>query len=342
MHDSHGARLLLVDDNKVNRLLLARTLELAGHRVSAAENGRVALAMLRKDGYDLLLLDIEMPEMDGFQVLEQVRGDLALRDVPVIVTSSLEGLANVVRCIELGAEDYLTKPVNPVLLKARIGASLEKKRLRDQQKELVRRFAAPEVAQDLQQSGFALGGKRVRASVLFADIRGFTPIAEAQPPEETIDLLNTYYTLMFDAVAGHGGIVSHIAGDGLMAIFGTPVPLGNHADAAVRAALEMIEMIDLFNVEQRSAGKPEIRIGVGIASGEMVAGYTGTNERATYTCIGDVVNLAARLEQHTKAAQRAILMDAATREALPSPLVPDLLGAVTLRGKTQPVDVFAL
>src|SRR5690242_7986607 len=150
--------------------------------------------MLRKDAYDLLLLDIEMPEMDGFQVLEQVRGDLALRDVPVIVTSSLEGLDNVVRCIELGAEDYLTKPVNPVLLKARIGASLEKKRLRDQQKELVRRFAAPEVAQDLQQSGFALGGKRVRASVLFADIRNFTAQVESQPPEETIELLNTWYT----------------------------------------------------------------------------------------------------------------------------------------------------
>ena len=342
MNDLHAARLLLVDDNKVTRLLLARTLELAGHQVAAAENGRVALAMLRKDAYDLLLLDIEMPEMDGFQVLEQVRGDLQLRDVPVIVTSSLEGLDNVVRCIELGAEDYLTKPVNAVLLKARIAASLEKKRLRDQQKELVRRFAAPEVAQDLQRSGFALGGKRVRASVLFADIRGFTPIAEAQPPEETIDLLNTYYTLMFDAVAGHGGIVSHIAGDGLMAIFGAPVPLGNHADAAVRAALEMIEMIDLFNVEQRSVGKPEIRIGVGVASGEMVAGYTGTNERATYTCIGDVVNLAARLEQHTKEAKRTILMDAATRDTLPSSLAPDPLGAVTLRGKTQPVDVFAL
>jgi class 3 adenylate cyclase len=340
--DGHGGRLLLVDDNKVNRLLLARTLELAGHRVASAENGRVALEMLRRDGYDLLLLDIEMPEMDGFQVLEQVRGDLALRDVPVIVTSSLEGLDSVVRCIELGAEDYLTKPVNPVLLKARIGASLEKKRLRDQQKEFVRRFAAPEVAQDLQQSGFALGGKRVHASVLFADIRGFTPLAEAQAPEETIELLNTYYTLMFDAVASHGGIVSHIAGDGLMAIFGAPVELANPADAAVRSALEMIEMIELFNVEQTSAGKPEIRIGVGIASGEMVAGYTGTNERATYTCIGDVVNLASRLEQHTKAAKRAILVDATTRRALSSSLSPEALGAVALRGKTQSVEVFAL
>jgi class 3 adenylate cyclase len=336
-----GARLLVVDDNKVNRLLLTRSLELLGHRVAVAENGRAALEAMRREPFDLVLLDIEMPEMDGFQVLDQIRGDLALRDVPVIVTSSLEGLENVVRCIELGAEDYLTKPVNGVLLKARIGASLEKKRLRDQQKELVRRFATPEVAQDLQRSGFALGGKRIHASVLFADIRGFTPLAEAQPPEETIELLNTWYTLMFDAIGSHGGIVSQIAGDGLMAIFGAPVALDNHCESAVAAAREMVDLIELFNAEQASARKPAIRIGVGIASGEMIAGYTGTSERATYTCIGDVVNLAARLEQHTKEAKRTILIDAATRRALPATFSADALGATTLRGKTQAVDVFA-
>jgi adenylate cyclase len=340
--DAHGGRLLVVDDNKVNRLLLARNLELAGYRVAAAENGRVALTMLRNEPFDLLLLDIEMPEMDGFQVLDQVRADLALRDVPVVVTSSLEGLDNVVRCIELGAEDYLTKPVNPVLLRARIGASLEKKRLRDQQKALVRRFAAPEVAQDLQQGGFALGGKRVRASVMFSDIRGFTPIAEAQPPEETIELLNTYYTLMFDAIASHGGIVSQIAGDGLMAIFGAPVALANHGAAAVSAAVEMIEMMELFSAEQAQAGKPPIRIGIGISTGEMIAGYTGTNARATYTCIGDIVNLAARLEAHTKDAQRSILIDDATRAMLDAAIEVEPLGPVTVRGKTQAVDVFAL
>src|SRR5690242_93074 len=298
--------------------------------------------MLRNEPFDLLLLDIEMPEMDGFQVLDQVRGDLALRDVPVVVTSSLEGLDNVVRCIELGAEDYLTKPVNPVLLRARIGASLEKKRLRDQQKALVRRFAAPEVAHDLQQGGFALGGKRIRASVMFSDIRGFTTLAESQPPEETIELLNTYYTLMFDAIAGHGGIVSHMAGDGLMAIFGAPLPLPDHCDAAVRAAIEMIEMMGLFNIERRNAGKPEIRIGIGIASGEMVAGYTGTNDRATYTCIGDTVNLASRLEAHTKVAGRVILIDAATRAALRGNLEVDALGPITFRGKAQPSEVFSV
>jgi len=337
-----GARLLVVDDNKVNRLLLARNIELMGHRAVAAENGRVALEMLRREAFDLLLLDIEMPEMDGFQVLEQLAHDLHLRDLPVIVTSSLEGLDNVVRCIELGAEDYLTKPVNPALLKARIGASLEKKRLRDQQKELVRRFAAPEVAQDLQQSGFALGGKRRNGTVMFCDIRDFTPLVESQPPEDTIELINTYCPLMFNAISGQGGIVSHMAGDGLMAVFGAPLPLPDHCDAAVRAALDMIEMIDLFNVEQASAGKPQIRIGIGIASGEMVAGYTGTNERATYTCIGDTVNVASRLETHTKEAKRTILIDAATRDGLRAKVEVEALGPVTIRGKVQPVEVFAV
>ena len=337
-----GARLLIVDDNKVNRLLLARNLELQGHAVAAAENGRVALEMLRRERFDLLLLDMEMPEMNGFEVLEALTGDLQLRDLPVIVTSSLEGMENVVRCIELGAEDYLPKPVNPILLKARIRASLEKKRLRDQQKELVRRFATPEVAQDLQESGFALGGKRVRGTVMFADIRGFTTLAESQPPEETIELLNTYYTLMFDAISGHGGIVSQIAGDGLMAIFGAPLPLADHEDAAARTALDMIEMIDLFNVDQAAAGKAPIRIGIGIATGDMVAGYTGTQARATYTCIGDTVNLAARLEAHTKEAKRAILVDGATRAALLGDIAVDALGLVTIRGKVQQVDVFAV
>ena len=340
--DAGRARLLVVDDNKVNRLLLTRNLELQGHQVATAENGRVALDMLRAEPFDLLLLDIEMPEMNGFQVLEQMSRDLQLREVPVIVTSSLEGLDNVVRCIELGAEDYLTKPVNPILLKARIGASLEKKRLRDRQKELVRRFATPEVAQDLQQSGFALGGKRVDASVMFCDMRYFTPLVDAQSPEDTIELLNAYYTLMFDAISRHGGIVNLIIGDGLMAIFGAPVPLPSHSDRAVRAALEMCEMLELFNIERTAAQKPAIRIGIGIASGEMVAGYTGTNERATYTCIGDTVILAARLEAHTKMAGHPVLIDAATREALRNDIRVEALGAVPIRGKTQSVETFAV
>jgi len=339
----HGAaRLLVVDDNKVNRLLLTRSLELQGHSVASAENGRVALEMLRRESFDAVLLDMEMPEMDGFQVLEVLVADLHLRDLPVIVTSSLEGIENVVRCIELGAEDYLPKPVNPVLLKARLGASLEKKRLRDQQKEWMRRFATREVAQDLQESGFALGGKRIEATVMFSDIRGFTALSETQTPEETIELLNTYYTLMFDAISSHGGIVTLMAADGLMAIFGAPVPQSDPCDSAVRTALEMLETIDLFNLDRDAAGKPQIKIGIGIASGDMVVGYAGTNERAAYTCIGDTVNLAARLESHTKVALRPVLIDRATHEAVADQFATESLGPVQIRGKKKPVDVYAV
>ena len=337
-----GARMLVVDDNKVNRLLLARSLELQGNRVALAENGRVALDMLRRESYDLLLLDIEMPEMNGLQVLEQLKTDLQLRDLPVIVTSAIEGLDSVVRCIELGAEDYLHKPVNPVLLRARIGASLEKKRLRDQQKELVRRFATPEVAQDLDASGFALGGHRVQATAMFSDIRGFTSMAEELSPEETIELLNTYYTLMFDAISGQGGVVNQMVGDGLMAIFGAPLPLADPCGAAARAALDMMEMIALFNREPDRAGKPVIAIGIGIASGDVIAGYTGTQNRATYTCVGDAVNLAARLEAHTKTAGFSILIDEATRSALGERCEVQGLGAVSIKGKAAAVTVFSL
>jgi adenylate cyclase len=338
----HGARLLVADDNKVNRLLMARNLALQGHQVESAENGRIALDMLRRGGYDLLLLDIEMPDMDGFQVMEQLAADPALRDVPVIVTSSLEGIDHVVRCIELGADDYLHKPVNPVLLKARIDSSLEKKRLRDQQKALVERFATSAVAEDLARSGFALGGKRVQATVMFCDIRGFTALVESQPPEETIELLNTWYTLMFEAISAQGGVVNQIIGDGLMAIFGAPLPLAEPALAAARAALDMTEMVELLNAERAALGKPALAIGVGLASGRVIAGYTGTQERATYTCVGDTVNLAARLEAHTKSAGRAILMDAATQAGLAGRLTTEALGEVQLKGKSAPVPTFAL
>ena len=185
-------RLRVVDDNRVNRLLLGRALEQLGHTVTFAENGREALDTLRKARVDLVLLDIEMPEMDGYQVLEALGADTQLRDIPVVMMSSLEEVDSVARCIEMGAEDYLFKPVNPILLKARVGASLEKKRLRDQQRELFRKFATAEVAEELMTSGLTLGGKDVEASVMFSDIRAFTSLTESRSLADTIELLYRY------------------------------------------------------------------------------------------------------------------------------------------------------
>jgi adenylate cyclase len=334
--------LLVVDDNRVNRLLLGRALEQLGHAVTFAENGREALAVLRQRPVDLLLLDIEMPELDGYQVLEALAADPRLRDLPVVMMSSVEEVDSVARCIEMGAEDYLFKPVNPVLLRARIGASLEKKRLRDQQRELFRKFATAEVAEELLTAGVATGGKHVEASVMFSDIRSFTRIAETLSPADTIELLNSYYTLMFDAIGGHGGIVNQMLGDGLMAIFGAPLPRPDHREAAVRAALEMLELVDGFDQEQALRGGVEIRIGIGIASGPVIAGLTGTERRVTYTCVGDTVNLAAHLEAHTKVVGRPILIDERTRGGLPADIATEPQEPAQFKGRSQPVRVYAV
>ena len=334
--------ILIADDNRVNQLMFGRGLEGEGHTVAFAEHGAEALELLRGQRFDLMLLDVLMPELDGYGVLEELQHDPGLRDIPVIVTSALDELESVVRCIEMGAEDYLTKPVNPVLLNARINASLEKKRLRDQQRELIGKFATKEVADDLLTSGFSLGGKFVDASAMFCDIRSFTTIAEGRGPAEIIELLNDYYTLMMDAISGEGGIVNQMVGDGLMAIFGAPVRREDHRQAAVRAARQMIDLIRLFNEEQAARDRVQIQIGIGIASGRVIAGYTGTLHRATYTCVGDTVNVAARLESHTKVVNRPILIDDETRRGLGGGIALEPQGEVLMKGKTQPISVHAV
>ncbi|MBL8100979.1 MAG: response regulator [Anaerolineales bacterium] len=339
---SEPAHLLVVDDNKINRMLLSRSLELQGHLVETAENGREGLEKLRSGTFDLVLLDIEMPEMDGFEVLEACLNDVELRQLPIIMTSAMDELDAVVKCVELGAEDYLTKPINPVLLRARINASLEKKRLRDEQRKLFRTFATKEVAEELLRTGFSLGGKQVNASVLFADIRSFTTIAESQEPAESIELLNEYFSLMFDAITNNGGTVNQLVGDGLMAVFGAPIFFDSHREKAVRAALEMLEQLKVFNQGRSHQGKSQIRIGIGIASGTMVAGYTGTQSRAIYTCIGDTVNLAFRIEEYTKEALHPLLIDNYTRQGLPENIAVEELGKVFFKGKNHAIKIFAV
>ena len=334
--------ILIVDDNRVNSLLLSRGLEQQGHTVVFAKHGREALDLLRGRHFDLMLLDVLMPELDGYQVLAELKLDPHLRDLPVLMTSSLDELDSVVKCIEMGAEDYLNKPINPVLLNARITASLEKKRLRDQQRELIGKFATREVAEDLLTSGFSLGGKHIDASAVFCDIRSFTSIVEAREPAETIELLNDYYTLMMDAIGGEGGIVNQMVGDGLMAIFGAPLPRDDHRQGAVLAARQMVDLIRLFNEDQAARGKLQIQIGIGIASGPVVAGYTGTNDRATYTCVGDTVNVAARLESHTKVVNRSILIDEHTRRGLDDEIAVEAQGELLLKGKAEPIKVYAV
>ena len=340
---NESAHLLVVDDNRMSRLLIARSLEQQGHRVAFADSGRRAMALLQIQRYDLILLDVDMPEMDGIQVLSRLIADAELRNMPIIMIANAEDITSVVKCIESGADDYIYRPINSVLLNARVNSTLEKKHLRDRQKELISKFATEEVADDVLSTGFSIGGKLVNATAMFSDIRSFTTITESQSPAETIDLLSDYYALMMDAIKNEHGVVNQMVGDGLMAIFGAPIPRDDHAERAVRAAIQMVNLIGQYNQEQRTTLKRmPLRIGIGIASGQVIAGYTGTQRRATYTCVGDTVNLAARLESHTKVVGKPILIDESTKQELSDRIQLEDVGTVELKGKAQPAHVYTV
>src|SRR5262245_45892776 len=302
------------------------------YNILTASNGREALEKVTNEPPDLILLDIMMPIMDGFAVLDELKADPLLRHIPVIVISAMNDLESVIKGIKQGAEDYLPKPFEPTLLHARISASLEKKSLRDQQRKLLHTFASEEVATELMSSGFSLGGKSMDATIMFTDIRSFTTYTETYGAAEVVELLNDYFASIFEPISRHKGVVNQIIGDGLMALFGTVSQNGNHREQAVRAALGMLEVLDGFNQKRASVNKERIKIGIGIASGTVMAGYAGTQHRATYTCVGDTVNLAARIEGHTKVAGKSILIDSFTYKGLPDAFQIEPLGPVVFKG----------
>jgi DNA-binding response OmpR family regulator len=312
-------RLLVVDDNKVNRLLLARTLELLGHEVAHAANGRSALQMLRDARFDLLLLDLKMPEMDGFDLLELRSGEPTLQDVPVIVTSSLEGVADVARCIELGADDFLHKPVNPVLLRARVDSSLERKFLRDRERELLARLGVGRMdLPNANREARCIGATLLVARVVEAGLPTRSEPA-AEPAAETLELLSTWTTLAVNAIEGQGGRVLQITGDGVTAVFPADGPLPSVDDATLasaEAAREMVALMLLFNDDRRAAGRPAVVQCIGIASGEVVAGHAGTPKRSGHVCVGPAVQRAAALATPAPTRTHAVLIDEATRVAL--------------------------
>jgi class 3 adenylate cyclase len=338
-------RILIVDDESYNVDYLEQELEELDYETISASNGVEALTRIQIDRPDLVLLDIMMPIMDGFAVLQRTKADPVLREVPIIVISAMNDLDSVVKGIRLGAEDYLPKPFEPTLLQARIASSLEKKRLRDQQRRLLHTFTSKEVAETLVAEGFSLGGKRIDASIMFTDIRSFTTISEGKDPAETIDLLNRYFAVVFEPISRYGGIVNQIIGDGMMALFGitrrSVVSASNvdHRQHAVQAAIAILDALHHFNAQQGAANQTQIEIGIGIASGSVIAGYAGTQHRATYTCVGDTVNRAARIEEHTKVLRRPILFDAETRAGLSHGIAVEPLGEVLFRGKTVPVEL---
>ena len=339
---SQKPKVLIVDDEPFNVDYLEQRLEDFDYDTISANNGQQALDKIQTESPDLVLLDIMMPVMDGFTVLSHMRADPTLRNIPVIIISAMNDLQSVVKGIEQGAEDYLPKPFEPVLLRARISSSLEKKRLRDEHRRLIRTFADKEVAEELISSGFSLGGKRTRITSMFTDIRNFTTITEANDPADVIDLINQYYLIVIETVQAHGGNVNQLQGDGLMSFFGAPVSYPDHAQRAVNSALDIRTQLAAFNSKQAQTPGLRIEIGIGIATGRVVAGYAGTQSRATYLCVGDIVNLSARLESHTKVVKRPIVIDESTCKELDGSIQVEPLGEQLFKGKTIPVQVYSV
>ncbi|HEX9121826.1 MAG TPA: response regulator, partial [Actinomycetota bacterium] len=273
--------VLIVDDDPLNRRLLTASLEADGHRTASADDGLAALAALDTDPPDVVLLDIVMPGIDGIGVLERMKRDPTLRHIPVIMISGVDDADSVIRCLEIGAEDFLPKPFDRAILRARVSAGLNRKAIHDLEQERVRHLFArflPEslVAELLAKSDGepTIRPELLTATVLFADLRNFTAFAEGRPVDEVIATLNRYLSLVTDAVLDNGGTLIDVMGDGVMAAFGAPIASDDHADRALAAAREMAgEKLTAFNGWLRDAGLGDgFRIGVGINSGPVMSG----------------------------------------------------------------------
>jgi adenylate cyclase len=346
------ATVLIADDDGVSRKLLRRLLEREGYAVRAAADGVEALELYAEGGIDIVLLDIVMPGLDGISVLEHLKETPGAEYVPVIMISAVDETDSVVRCIESGADDYLPKPFNPVILRARINAGLSKKRLRDLEQARVHdvfcRFLPEHVVDDVlvrTDDDLRLGGVRTVGTVMFTDLRGFTAFSEDRPPELVIEALNRYFDETSDAILEHGGTLVAYRGDGFLAAFGAPIEIDDHADRALATARDMVEVrLPRFNEWLRANGLgTEVRMGVGLNSGPFMSGNVGSLRRLEYTVHGDTVNTASRIEGLTKTLGGPILLSESTRAALldpPHDLRP--VGEVEVRGRQSAVALWSI
>jgi adenylate cyclase len=370
--DMRPAWILAVDDDAVSRTMLTRLLEQEGHRVDTAADGRQALERLHADPFDVALLDVLMPEVDGYEVLAHMKDDDVLRHVPVLMITALDDVRSAVRCIELGADDYLLKPFDPVVLQARIKASLTKKRMHDlevehlaemarlnrrlgarieeQMAELVRtgelkRFLPHQVAEGL------LGGQlepdeafqRRKITALFADLVGFTDLSESLEPEELALVLNEYLREMTAVAVAHGGALDNFIGDGLMVIFGAPSAREetDQALAAIRTALAMRARAGELAAEARARGLPaELNLRIGINTGYCTVGVFGSDVMRAYKAVGFTVNIASRLQ--AEAHPGSILCGFRTYA-----LIEDVVQAVrreplVIKGAMRPIEAWEI
>ncbi len=348
--------ILIVDDQVESRDILKRYLQLNNANVLEASTGTSMFSILAEKEVDLILLDLILPEMDGDELLELLKQDEKLRAIPVIVVSGNKETDRVIRCIEAGAEDYLFKPFNPVLLQARIRAGVERKRWHNKElhyrKELERnqhfirsvfgRYLSEDIVTRILENpeGLELGGSQRKVTVLMADISGFSSIAEQLPPQRVVRLLNNYLGVMSDVVMQYGGTVDEFIGDAILAIFGAPTTSDDDSDRAVQAAIAMQQAMALINRQNKKDQLPEITMGVSVNTGLVVAGNIGSEKRAKYGIVGHAVNQTSRVGGHCQAGE--ILITEATRNDCQSSLIIGPAQSIQAKGILKAIQVYKL
>lgn len=345
--------ILAVDDLQENRELVARYLSRSGHLVVTAASGAEALQALAETDVDVVLLDLVMPDMDGREVLRRIKDHPEWRATPVIVISGSQDMDGIIACIEAGADDYLFKPFNPVLLQARIKAGIERKRWHDREEQyrqqlernekFIRatfgRYLSDEIVTEILErpEGLELGGDLREVTIMMSDIRGFTSLSEHLAPQQVVAMLNRYLGTMTDIIMTHNGTIDEFIGDAILTVFGAPQRRDDDADRAVRCALAMQDAMAAINTDNRAAGLPELATGIALNTGSVIAGNIGSERRSKYGFVGHPMNVTSRIEDHCQGGE--ILISDSTASKLQGTYAFSDRRELAIRGIEQSVTV---
>ena len=353
-----ASRILVVDDTPSNVKLLADVLGAKGYTILTAASGAEALEAIERHELDLVLLDVMMPGMSGYDVCRKIRANPSTKMLPVVMVTALDPAQERVKGIEAGADDFLTKPIHQPEILARVRSLLRIKSLHDELTELnrtlerrvneqvmqlerlgrLKRFFSPALAEAIVGGADdPLKSHRREIVVVFLDLRGFTAFAETSEPEEVMGVLREYHAAMGELILAHEGTLERFTGDGMMVFFNDPVPVPDPQIRAVRMALAMRECVGSLTGRWQKLGF-ELHFGVGVAQGYATLGAIGFEGRWDYGAIGTVTNLAARLCGEARAGQ--ILISRRLYGALESVVEVEPLGELTLKGFARPVSAF--
>ena len=352
-----SSKILVVDDNKQNAELLEFHLA-DDYEVLKAYNGEEALQKVKADPPDLILLDVMMPGLDGYEVCQRLKEKEETKFIPVVMVTALKEKEERIKGLEAGADDFLTKPVDSSELLARVKSLLRIKHLHDELSEInqsleqkvkeqveqiqnlsrLKQYFSPQLAESLIHDENIGKVRRKNLTIFFIDIRDFTSLSEKMEPEELLNLLNGYFSEMTQIIFDHGGTVGKFMGDGIMGFFGDPEECPDHSQRAIKMALKMQERVKELNEKSFFWGDFPLSIGIGINTGYVTVGDVGPENHRDYTVIGRHVNLAARLESEAKPGQ--ILISQRTYNLVKSTIEAEKMREIAMKGFESPVPVY--